>query len=99
MPFKLNQFDRTICGRGYSANGLLVSTCCAKSVMSGACFICHARAGSEKPSAAARSANWNILWIIIVMMQGFHLTQPRRASANSLRGGLSELAAALCYAG
>src|ERR1043166_267789 len=42
MPFRLRQLLRTICGRGYSGNGALVSTCCAQSVMMGAVFICQA---------------------------------------------------------
>ena len=33
---------RTICGRGYSGSGLLVSTKAAHGVINGACFICQA---------------------------------------------------------
>ncbi|SRR6266704_3871096 len=43
MPFRFNQLVLTICGRGYSGSGLLVSTSCAQSVMIGADCICHAR--------------------------------------------------------
>src|SRR5665213_918062 len=47
-PFKLSQLVRTICGRGYSARTLAGFTCCAQSVINGACFGCH---GNEAGAA------------------------------------------------
>src|ERR1700688_3246818 len=42
MPFKLSQFDLTICGRGYSGSGVFVFTWLVHWVVNGGCFICHA---------------------------------------------------------
>src|ERR1035437_2060769 len=42
IPFRFSQFVRTICGRGYSGSGWLVSTSCAQSVMIGAYCSCQA---------------------------------------------------------
>src|ERR1019366_338257 len=42
MPLRLSQFERTICGRGYSGSGLFLSTRLAQEVIKGACFICQA---------------------------------------------------------
>src|SRR5580658_81574 len=46
-PLRFIQLVRTICGRGYSGKGALVSTSAAQRVMSGACCICQARAGAR----------------------------------------------------
>src|SRR5215471_12330546 len=40
-PFKFIQFDRAICGRGYSGRTFVGFTCWAQSVINGACFGCH----------------------------------------------------------
>ena len=55
MPFRLSQLLRTICGRGYSASGLLVSTRLAQGVIKGACFICQGPAWLLTAKAVAQS--------------------------------------------
>src|SRR6516165_2877007 len=55
-PFRLSQFVRCICGRGYSAMTFVGFTCCAQSVMSGACLGCHC--GPEDGAVTTMSMDW-----------------------------------------
>src|SRR5215469_14977740 len=54
-PFKLSQLLRTICGRGYSASGLLVSIKAAHRVVNGPCFICQAYPFATKVQTNAQA--------------------------------------------
>src|SRR5689334_7787516 len=62
MPFRFSQLLLTICGRGYSGNGLFVSTNCAQSVMIGAYFNCQARPLlGQKNIAPNRTAEYKVV--------------------------------------
>src|SRR5882762_2641486 len=52
MPFRLSQFDLTICGRGYSGSGVFVLTWLVHCVVNGGCFICHPPASASVAMAA-----------------------------------------------
>src|SRR5215472_14510261 len=55
-PFRFIQFERTICGRGYSGRTLVGFTCWAQSVISGACLGCQGKL--PVPVVTARSMDW-----------------------------------------
>src|SRR5260221_8303191 len=52
MPFRLSQFDLTICGRGYSGSGVFVFPWLVHCVANGGCFICHPPARASVATAA-----------------------------------------------
>src|SRR6267154_2032082 len=54
MPFRLSQFDLTICGLGYSGSGVFVSTWLVHGVVNGGCFICHPPASASVAMAAIK---------------------------------------------
>src|SRR5208337_1720019 len=54
MPFRLSQFERTNCGRGYSARTLVGLTCCAQSVINGACLGAHEAGGGATVTRRSR---------------------------------------------
>src|SRR5882724_6505227 len=72
MPFRLSQFERTICGRGYSGSGLFVSTSCAQLVTMGAVWSCQAEAvnGARHANSVRMAQTKNERYNVIKIIRG-----------------------------